>query len=67
MSLAQTSVMNGAPMLFQDLCAAPNLRSDEVFSFADPFLQELMNSGPLRRLKDIGFLGAIDYVSLRHI
>ena len=53
-------------MLFQNLHAIPGLRDDENISFDDQFLQELLNSKPLNRLKNIGFLGAIDYSQVSH-
>lgn len=49
--------------LFPDL--VPNetvFRSEDADSFDDPFLNELVRSRPIQRLKKIGFLGAIDYV-----
>lgn len=45
------------------LCAAEaTFRSDEVVTFADPFGNALLSTGPLRRLSKIGFLGAIDLI-----
>lgn len=41
-------------------CDNPDLPSIDD----DPFIQKLKNSGPVRRLKKIGFLGAIEY--MRH-
>lgn len=38
------------------------LRSDEETHFEDKLLNELLNTRAMRRLKHIGFLGAIDYV-----
>jgi hypothetical protein len=49
--------------LFPDLAPTPALllnAEDRVF--ADPFLAELAHSRPLQRLKNIGFLGALDYI-----
>jgi len=49
--------------LFPDL--VPNeavFRSERPDTFDDPFINELVSSGPIQRLKKIGFLGAIDYV-----
>lgn len=52
----------GTPLLADFNAANGTLRSDEVPVFDDPFLIELINTRPMRRLKRIGFLGAIDYV-----
>ena len=49
--------------LFPDLLpCAPIFERDVQAVFDDPFLAEIAHSGPLQRLKRIGFLGAIDYV-----
>lgn len=51
--------------LLTDIAPAEGtLRSDEHFSFDDPFVSELCQTRPLRRLRRIGFLGAIDYLKL---
>ncbi|SMF24362.1 hypothetical protein SAMN02982989_3227 [Xaviernesmea oryzae] len=51
-----------APLLTDVAPAGGTLRSDESFLFDDPFVAELCQTRPLRRLQRIGFLGAIDYV-----
>jgi hypothetical protein len=49
--------------LFPELAPTPALLLDaEEKVFADPFLAELAHSRPLQRLKNIGFLGALDYI-----
>lgn len=49
--------------LFPELAPSPALLLDaEEKVFADPFLAELAHSRPLQRLKNIGFLGALDYI-----
>jgi uncharacterized protein len=49
--------------LFPELAPVPALLLDgENRVFADPFLAELAHSRPLQRLKNIGFLGALDYI-----
>lgn len=49
--------------LFPDLPPCPTLLMDATEAvFADPFLAELALSRPMQRLKDIGFLGALDYI-----
>jgi len=49
--------------LFPDLPPEPPLLVDaEERVFTDPFLAELAHSRPLQRLKNIGFLGALDYI-----
>ena len=49
--------------LFPDLPPCPTLLMDGSEAvFADPFLAELALSGPMQRLRDIGFLGALDYI-----
>lgn len=49
--------------LFPELPPTPALLLDaEDRVFADPFLAELAHSRPLQRLKNIGFLGALDYI-----
>lgn len=51
--------------LLTDIAPAEGtLRSDEHFFFNDPFVSELCQTRPLRRLRRIGFLGAIDYLKL---
>ncbi len=42
-------------------CPSVLMNADASF-FADPFLTELSLSKPLQRLRDIGFLGALDYI-----
>ena len=44
-------------------CPSVLMNADEDL-FADPFLTELLLSKPLQRLKDIGFLGALDYIKV---
>lgn len=49
--------------LFPELPPSPPLLVDaEERVFADPFLAELAHTKPLQRLKNIGFLGALDYI-----
>lgn len=49
--------------LFPDFVQNQSVCSPEdMFTFQDPFLNELVRSRPIQRLKKIGFLGAIDYV-----
>lgn len=49
--------------LFPELPPSPPLLVDaEERVFADPFLAELAHTRPLQRLKNIGFLGALDYI-----
>lgn len=49
--------------LFPDLPPTPALLlNSENRVFADPFLAELAHTRPLQRLKNIGFLGALDYI-----
>lgn len=48
--------------LTNEYSAEGTLRSDEPISFHDPFVVELCQSRAVRRLRRIGFLGAIDYV-----
>lgn len=49
--------------LFPELPPTPALLLDaEDRIFADPFLAELVHTRPLQRLKNIGFLGALDYI-----
>ncbi|NNU17084.1 HD domain-containing protein [Parvularcula sp. ZS-1/3] len=49
--------------LFPDLPPCPPAFIHErTDGFEDPFLDELMLSAPVQRLKHIGFLGAIDYM-----
>lgn len=51
--------------LFPHLPPCPSvLMNAEEDLFADPFLTELVLSKPLQRLKDIGFLGALDYIKV---
>ena len=51
--------------LFPHLPPCPSvLLNAEANFFADPFLTELAMSKPLQRLKDIGFLGALDYIKV---
>lgn len=47
--------------LFPDLPPSPRAFTHEE-ALGDPFLNELLNSRPVQRLKNIGFLGAIDYM-----
>lgn len=47
--------------LFPSLGEFPTVLS-RADKFDDPFLRELILTAPVQRLKDIGFLGAIDYV-----
>lgn len=50
-------------LLLPDIAPAiGTLRSDEPLCFDDPFVAELCQTRPMRRLQRIGFLGAIDYV-----
>lgn len=44
-------------------CPSVLMNADANF-FADPFLTELALSKPLQRLRDIGFLGALDYIKV---
>ncbi len=49
--------------LFPDLPPCPrHFEQDDGEIFEDPFLAELALTAPLQRLKQIGFLGALDYV-----
>ena len=49
--------------LFPDLPPCPTLLMDASEAvFADPFLAELALTRPLQRLRDIGFLGALDFI-----
>lgn len=49
--------------LFPDLLpCVPIFERDIQAVFDDPFLAEIAYSGPVQRLKRIGFLGAIDYI-----
>ncbi|WP_298290579.1 HD domain-containing protein [Novosphingobium sp.] len=51
--------------LFPELPPTPALLLDsEDRVFTDPFLAELAHTRPLQRLKNIGFLGALDYIRL---
>lgn len=51
-----------APELMSLDAAEATFRSDERFTFDDPFVSELLSTGALRRLSKIGFLGAIDLI-----
>ncbi len=49
--------------LFPDLPPSRHhFEQDDSALFLDPFLAELALSGPVQRLKQIGFLGALDYI-----
>ncbi|WP_339796470.1 HD domain-containing protein [uncultured Hyphomonas sp.] len=49
--------------LFPELPPCPPAFTHEMYGrFEDPFLDELAYSGPVQRLRHIGFLGAIDYM-----
>jgi uncharacterized protein len=49
--------------LFANLPSYPALLMDASEAvFADPFLAEIAQSRPMQRLRDIGFLGALDYI-----
>ena len=51
--------------LFPNLPPCPSvLMNADASFFADPFLTELALSKPLQRLRDIGFLGALDYIKV---
>ncbi len=51
-----------APELMPLAAAEATFRSDDVITFDDPFVNELLSTAPLRRLSKIGFLGAIDLI-----
>jgi len=49
--------------LFPDLPPyPPAFAHKDQCGFEDPFLDEILQSPPVQRLKNIGFLGAIDYI-----